>query len=698
MGRDFKQAATHEIDTFKDEYRRRNPGADVDKLTDEDLLREVMNTVGKQGRLGEHVRCVVSVSMLTEGWDANTVTHILGIRRFGSQLLCEQVVGRGLRRRSYAPNDEGRFDPEYAEVYGVPFAFIPGKPTKEAPPRPPAVEVRALDDRAELRITFPKVDGYRLEIPDEQFFTSFDDTTSLHLERSTVATWTESAGIVGVTEEQILDRYRNARVQEVAYQVARTLLRRELSVHDGVVRPWLFPQVVGIAREWLDTCVTVDPDTTIGMLLLSEGTHLAAERLFNALIHQPGSRHPRLLPILRPFDPDGSTDDVNFFTRKVVIDATKSHVNRVVLDGPGGNTWEQILSLLCEQHEAVAAYVKNDHLGFTIPYVHEGRSYQYVPDFLLRFARAAGRRAAHPRRRSIRRAEEGSLTRQREGQGRYGSEPMVRCGEQPRRFRPLGLRRDHRHEHRGGETRHRDREPLRRRHRHRLARRRGSRSLMPSRKKKPAGPTPVEAIVHTDKRTNLPTADAQEFVTPEVEAIPKLRTRVTRRSIRSSCGRAKTSKTRIDLEVDAPPIYIQEKIDPRVLIENLRTTAKAGEPEPEMTLFETFDGLGELDLVDYYKHDANWSNRMILGDSLQVMASLAERESLRGKVQMIYIDPPYGIKFGSNWQVSTRKRDVKDGKIEDTSREVEIIRGIPRHVGTRNPLILELPPRSSRSS
>ena len=129
-----------------------------------------------------------------------------------------------------------------------------------------------------------------------------------------------------------------------------------------------------------------------------------------------------------------------------------------------------------------------------------------------------------------------------------------------------------------------------------------------------------------------------------------------------------------DLEVDAPPIYIQEKIDPRVLIENLRKTAKAGELEPELTLFETFDGLGELDLVEFYQHEANWSNRMILGDSLQVMASLAERERLRGKVQMIYIDPPYGIKFGSNWQVSARKRDVKDGKLEDVAREAEQIK------------------------
>jgi adenine-specific DNA-methyltransferase len=129
-----------------------------------------------------------------------------------------------------------------------------------------------------------------------------------------------------------------------------------------------------------------------------------------------------------------------------------------------------------------------------------------------------------------------------------------------------------------------------------------------------------------------------------------------------------------DLEVEAPPIYIQEKIDPRVLVENLRRTAARPEDEPELQLFDTFDGLGELDLVDFYRHEANWSNRMILGDSLQVMASLAEREALRGKVQMIYVDPPYGIKFGSNWQVSARKRNVKDGKVEDASREVEQIK------------------------
>jgi type III restriction enzyme len=125
LGAEFRKDAAHEIELFELEYRQRNPGADVERLTDADLLREAMNTIGKKGRLGEHIRCVVSVAMLTEGWDANTVTHILGVRPFRSQLLCEQVVGRGLRRRSYAVNSEGLYEPEYAEVYGVPFAFIP---------------------------------------------------------------------------------------------------------------------------------------------------------------------------------------------------------------------------------------------------------------------------------------------------------------------------------------------------------------------------------------------------------------------------------------------------------------------------------------------------------------------------------------------------------------------------------------------
>ncbi len=190
----------------------------------------------------------------------------------------------------------------------------------------------------------------------------------------------------------------------------------------------------------------------------------------------------------------------------------------------------------------------------------------------------------------------------------------------------------------------------------------------------PKGPTPVETITHGDKRANIPTADAHEFVDPQIETVQQVSYPRDPSLDPQLVWRGKDAQDSEDLVTDAPPIYIQEKINPQVLVENLRKTARSGGLEPELTLFDTFDGLSELDLVDFYQHQANWSNRMILGDSQQVMASLAERELLRGKVQMIYMDPPYGIKFGSNWQVSTRKRDVKDGKLEDAAREAEQIK------------------------
>lgn len=201
-----------------------------------------------------------------------------------------------------------------------------------------------------------------------------------------------------------------------------------------------------------------------------------------------------------------------------------------------------------------------------------------------------------------------------------------------------------------------------------------------ARRTKQTGPTPVDSITHGDKRTNIPTADARAFVDPAIEEVRKVRYARDESLDPQLIWRGKyppadkIADADLDLVTDAPPIYIQEKIDPRVLIENLRRTAERPEEEPELTLFESFDGLGELDQVDFYKHDANWSNRMILGDSLQVMASLAEREKLRGKVQMIYIDPPYGISFGSNFQSRASSRTVKDGKLNDVAREPEVIK------------------------
>lgn len=189
--------------------------------------------------------------------------------------------------------------------------------------------------------------------------------------------------------------------------------------------------------------------------------------------------------------------------------------------------------------------------------------------------------------------------------------------------------------------------------------------------RRPAAAKPVEAFTHDEKRANLPTADAHDFVDPEIEQPKAARWDRDHSLDPQLVWKGKDDEAEV-LEADAPPLYIQEKIDPRVLVEDLKRSRSA--PEPEMSLFDSFDGLDEMASVEFYEHDANWSNRMILGDSLNVMASLAERERLRGKVQMVYLDPPYGIRFGSNWQVSARKRDVKDGKLEDASREVEQIK------------------------
>jgi adenine-specific DNA-methyltransferase len=193
--------------------------------------------------------------------------------------------------------------------------------------------------------------------------------------------------------------------------------------------------------------------------------------------------------------------------------------------------------------------------------------------------------------------------------------------------------------------------------------------------KTPKGPTPVESIKHKDTRKNIPTEELRDFVADD-ERAPKSILYPRDPSLDPQLvWKGKDEQDRADLAVPIVPIYIQEKVHPQAIIEHLRSTATAGEKEPELTLFDDFNGLDDFDKkVDFYHWDQHWSNRMILGDSLLVMTSLAEKEGMKGKVQMIYVDPPYGIKFGSNWQVSTRKRDVKDGKVEDATRQPEQIR------------------------
>jgi type III restriction enzyme len=389
MSDDFKKLAAHLIEDFKADYRRRFPGRDTPALTDEDLMREVLNTVGKKGKLGEYVRCVVSVSMLTEGWDANTVTHILGVRAFGTQLLCEQVVGRGLRRVSYAVNDAGHFDPEYADVYGVPFSFIPvaGVPAERAPATPrPGTKVQAIPERLAARpwleITFPRVIGYRYDVPPERLAAKFDATHRVVLTTQDIPNRIENAPIVGEIVILTLDHLKGVRPQTVAFKLAT-----HLQQHHFKDRPWLFPQLLDIVRRWLgdpdgdSPYVDYGDETFPGLLLFVQKANEAAEKIKRAIIAGSGGEQ-RLRAELPDTDRVGTTTAVAYDTVKTVFatDTTKCHLNFV----PEDSGWETIVCEKLQRMDEVRAYVKNQNLGFRIPYTFEGRPGNYYPDLIVK--------------------------------------------------------------------------------------------------------------------------------------------------------------------------------------------------------------------------------------------------------------------------------------------------------------------------
>ena len=394
MSDGFKKIAAREIEEFKAEYRARFPGRDAEHLTDEDLLREVMNTVGKAGKLGEHVKCVVSVSMLTEGWDANTVTHVLGVRAFGTQLLCEQVVGRGLRRMSYAADAEGRFTPEYAEVYGVPFSFIPcSGATKDTSPGPLPTRVRSLESRSDCEITFPRLLGYRYDVAGERLTATFTDESRLPLSTADIPTRTENAPIVGESSIHTLDDLKYRRPNEVAFLLAKLTLekyfrqdgdirtdRPEEHKFDGEVKHWLFPQLLGIAKRWLNECITLKDNTFPQLLLLIELAHDAADHIYKAIVASTDGT-AALKPILQPYDTIGSTRYVDFDTTRPVFETRddKCHISHVVADT---DSWEQKMAEALEDMSGVIRYVKNHNLGFTIPYTLSGEEKHYIPDFI----------------------------------------------------------------------------------------------------------------------------------------------------------------------------------------------------------------------------------------------------------------------------------------------------------------------------
>ncbi len=400
MSPGFKKIAVREIEEFKAEYRARFPGREVEKLTDEDLLREVMNTVGKPGKLGEQIKCVVSVSMLTEGWDANTVTHILGVRAFGTQLLCEQVVGRGLRRMGYTAETQrlevsGKtiefegFPVEYAEVYGVPFSFIPcAGSVAEPKPGREVTKVRALENRISLEITFPRLLGYRYEFGSEKLSAHFTEESKLVLSTEDLPTKTENAPIVGESTILTLDELKSRRMQEVAFLLAKLTLDKYFRDDEDNAKPWLFPQLLSVTKQWLNGCVVLKDNVFPQLLLLVQFAHNAADRIYRSIIAAE-SGEKTIKPILYPYDTTGSTRYVDFDTTRPTYKTSpyKCHISHVVADT---GTWEQKMAESLEGMEEVCAYVKNHNLGFNVPYTTDGLERDYYPDFLVRLDDGSG--------------------------------------------------------------------------------------------------------------------------------------------------------------------------------------------------------------------------------------------------------------------------------------------------------------------
>ncbi len=384
LDKDFREMAADEIERFRREMIERGEVEKARKITDQDLLREVMNTVGKAGKLGEQVRCVVSVSMLTEGWDANTVTHILGVRAFGTQLLCEQVVGRGLRRQSYDLDENGRLSVEYADILGIPFDFT-AKPVV-APPKPPrpVTHVFAVrPDRDALAIRFPRVEGYRVELPESGLSAKFKADSALRLTPKLVGpSIVRNEGIVGEGVTLTLEYLNGVRPATIVFHLARHLLFTKYRDPGEEPRLHLFGQLKRIVRQWMDEgCLTCAGGTYPAQVLYREIADLACERIKSAITETMKGEN-QIQVILDAYNPEGSTAHVNFTTSKRTCwktDPRKCHLNWVVCD----SDWEAEFCRVAEAHPQVRAYVKNQGLGFEVPYLMGSTPHKYLPDFIV---------------------------------------------------------------------------------------------------------------------------------------------------------------------------------------------------------------------------------------------------------------------------------------------------------------------------
>ncbi len=351
------------------------PGQTKEKLAES--LREMVASVGKPGEPGASVRCVVSVQMLSEGWDARNVTQILGLRAFQSQLLCEQVVGRGLRRYSY----DDMSVPEYVDVYGIPFQAFPVKGERRgstAPPKPQTL-VQARRDRRELEIRFPRVVGY---ISDAKFRITADVEAmpTIRIDPANDPYWVKM-GQRGLGKGAIHERqayYDAHRLQRTEFEIAAKITD-DLKFGNTDGRRIMFPQVASLVRRHVDERVEVIGDGQKEEVGLPHYRQLIESRLAEAIQPADGEDEQPLLPVLDDLAPIGDTNINPFMTTKRCVPTERSHLSHAVVD----SGWERTVARALDESPLVRAWVKNERLGLTIPYRHGATAHQHVPDFIV---------------------------------------------------------------------------------------------------------------------------------------------------------------------------------------------------------------------------------------------------------------------------------------------------------------------------
>lgn len=402
---DFKKIFAPEIEEFKRDYARVHGQGSSEQITDAQILREVVNTVGKQGKLGAHIRCVVSVSMLTEGWDANTVTHIMGIRKFGSQLLCEQVAGRALRRMNYTlqgydkegnPTTDKRkivtekFPPEYAHIIGIPFNLFKGGSAAAPPKQLETTRIYALQEREKLHeITFPNVVGYRVENANHELRFDFSSVEDFEIECSQFPLETTlSSAFLPKEEKMEVKSVFEKRKQEILYLITKELINYHFSDDDRNPQFQYFRKLKEIVEYWYENKVRLigEEEEKYKKLLYFNNPKIMADHIRRG-INPHINTADYIRPVFNYYNQFGSTKYVNGTTSRETYETKKSHINYVAADT---DSWEQIAAKTLEQMPGVKSYVKNAFLGFAIPYVKDGKDKQYFPDFIARVTSPGG--------------------------------------------------------------------------------------------------------------------------------------------------------------------------------------------------------------------------------------------------------------------------------------------------------------------